>query len=464
MMEDYLQTEWPDLKVWFTSITEQWATIAINGPQAREILAPLVEGIDLSNAAFPHMSVREGRICGVPTRLARVSFTGELGFEVNVPADLRPRACWRRSGPRAQKRRRLRLRPRGAARAARREGLHHRRPGDRRHGDARRSSAWADGRRCRSRISSASARCARPTCKRPAASSSSACSPDDPHASLEEGAQIVADASAAGGNAGARPCHVVLYEPDARPLVRAGAGRGRPRAARARRFIATTRDGATPSKVVEPVFYDKEGSALTPDAMTHSRAPLGPRRPRAARQRRGQGGCSALRDALDPARRRRMSRRRVGAAFGVAAADAAAARGERRARAPRCGSGPDEWLLIAEDAEPGIGAQARGGAGGRSSRARRRLASADVRSTSAAPARRGCSTPASRSTSTFAAFPVGMVARTLLIKAEIVLWRREAERFRVEIGARSRPMSRPSSRARRAIRNCADALTPGSGA
>ena len=87
VMEDYLQTEWPDLKVRFTSITEQWATIAINGPLAREILAPLVEGIDLSHAAFPHLSVREGRICGVPTRLARVSFTGELGFEVNVPAD-----------------------------------------------------------------------------------------------------------------------------------------------------------------------------------------------------------------------------------------------------------------------------------------------------------------------------------------------------------------------------------------
>jgi sarcosine oxidase subunit alpha len=86
-MEDYLQTEWTDLRVRFTSITEAWATIAINGPLAREVIAPLVEGIDLSGAAFPHLSVREGRICGVPTRLARVSFTGELGFEVNVPSD-----------------------------------------------------------------------------------------------------------------------------------------------------------------------------------------------------------------------------------------------------------------------------------------------------------------------------------------------------------------------------------------
>ena len=92
-MEDFLQTEWPDLKVWFTSTTEQWATIAINGPRAREMLTPLVEGIDLSAAAMPHMSMRLGHICGVPTRLARVSFTGEMGFEVNVPADY-GRAVW----------------------------------------------------------------------------------------------------------------------------------------------------------------------------------------------------------------------------------------------------------------------------------------------------------------------------------------------------------------------------------
>ncbi|WP_158814458.1 sarcosine oxidase subunit alpha family protein [Methylocapsa sp. S129] len=93
LMEDFAQTEWPDLKVWFTSTTEQWATIAINGPRARQMLEPLVEGIDISAAAMPHLSMREGHICGVPTRLARVSFTGELGFEVNVPADY-GRAIW----------------------------------------------------------------------------------------------------------------------------------------------------------------------------------------------------------------------------------------------------------------------------------------------------------------------------------------------------------------------------------
>ena len=93
-MEDYLQTEFPHLKVWLTSTTEQWAVIAVQGPKAREIIAPLVEGIDLSPDAFPHMSVAEGKICGVPTRLFRVSFTGELGFEVNVPADY-GQAVWK---------------------------------------------------------------------------------------------------------------------------------------------------------------------------------------------------------------------------------------------------------------------------------------------------------------------------------------------------------------------------------
>jgi sarcosine oxidase subunit alpha len=95
MMEDYLQTEWPDLNVWLTSTTEQYAVIALQGPNARRLLEPLIEGIDLSAEAFPHMAIREGTICGVPTRLFRVSFTGELGFEINVPTAY-GRALWER--------------------------------------------------------------------------------------------------------------------------------------------------------------------------------------------------------------------------------------------------------------------------------------------------------------------------------------------------------------------------------
>ena len=92
LMEDYLQTEWSELSVWLTSTTEQWAVIAVQGPNARRVLADLVN-IDIAAAAMPHMSAASGRICDVPMRLFRVSFTGELGFEVNVPADFGP-AVW----------------------------------------------------------------------------------------------------------------------------------------------------------------------------------------------------------------------------------------------------------------------------------------------------------------------------------------------------------------------------------
>jgi len=87
MMEDYRQTEWTDLDVWLTSTTEQWAVIAVQGPRARELLAPLVDGLNISAAALPHMAVVHGTLRGIPVMLFRVSFTGELGFEVNVPAD-----------------------------------------------------------------------------------------------------------------------------------------------------------------------------------------------------------------------------------------------------------------------------------------------------------------------------------------------------------------------------------------
>jgi len=86
MFEDYLQTEWPDLNVWLTSTTEQWSAVAVQGPNAAKVLAPLVKGIELTDEAFPHMSCVECEVAGFPARLFRISFTGELGFEINVPA------------------------------------------------------------------------------------------------------------------------------------------------------------------------------------------------------------------------------------------------------------------------------------------------------------------------------------------------------------------------------------------
>jgi sarcosine oxidase subunit alpha len=85
-LEEWLQTEWPALRVWATSVTEQWATLAINGPRAREVVAALETDVDLDPEAFGFMSLREGDVAGVPARIARVSFSGELAYELNVPA------------------------------------------------------------------------------------------------------------------------------------------------------------------------------------------------------------------------------------------------------------------------------------------------------------------------------------------------------------------------------------------
>jgi sarcosine oxidase subunit alpha len=85
-LEEWLQTEWPELKVYCTSATEQWATIAVSGPDSRRLIAELAPDIDVGPEAFPHMSMREGRVRGAPARVFRISFTGELGFEIQVPA------------------------------------------------------------------------------------------------------------------------------------------------------------------------------------------------------------------------------------------------------------------------------------------------------------------------------------------------------------------------------------------
>jgi sarcosine oxidase subunit alpha len=85
-LEEWLQTEWPNLKVYCNSMTEHWATIAVVGPLSRKLLAQLTHDIDLSNEAFPHMSCRSGTVADIPARVFRISFTGELSYEINVPA------------------------------------------------------------------------------------------------------------------------------------------------------------------------------------------------------------------------------------------------------------------------------------------------------------------------------------------------------------------------------------------
>ena len=86
-LERWLQTEWPDLEVYLTSVTDHWATVSINGPRARRVLEKLCGDVDLSDDAFPFMSVRAGTVAGIPARIFRISFAGELSFEVNVDAN-----------------------------------------------------------------------------------------------------------------------------------------------------------------------------------------------------------------------------------------------------------------------------------------------------------------------------------------------------------------------------------------
>ena len=85
-MEQYHQIEWPELDVVFCSVTEQWTGIAVAGPNSRKLLEQVID-IDIRNEAFPFMSVGECMMNNIPARLFRISFSGELAYEINVPAD-----------------------------------------------------------------------------------------------------------------------------------------------------------------------------------------------------------------------------------------------------------------------------------------------------------------------------------------------------------------------------------------
>ncbi|WP_200307864.1 sarcosine oxidase subunit alpha family protein [Streptomyces adelaidensis] len=86
-LEEWLQTEWPELDVHCTSVTEQWATIAVVGPRSRQVVAQLAPDVDLSAEAFPFMAFRETTLAsGIPARICRISFSGELAYEINVSA------------------------------------------------------------------------------------------------------------------------------------------------------------------------------------------------------------------------------------------------------------------------------------------------------------------------------------------------------------------------------------------
>ncbi|MFD0032875.1 sarcosine oxidase subunit alpha family protein [Streptomyces sp. NPDC127172] len=93
-LEEWLQTEWPELDVHCTSVTEQWATVAVVGPKSRDVIAKLAPELDVSAEAFPFMAFRETTLAsGIPARVCRISFSGELAFEINV-SSWYGRAVW----------------------------------------------------------------------------------------------------------------------------------------------------------------------------------------------------------------------------------------------------------------------------------------------------------------------------------------------------------------------------------
>ena len=85
-LEFCAQALWPELHVHLTSVSDQWGGLALAGPRSREVLAAAVDGADVSNDALPFMGSMQARIAGVEVRVFRITFSGELGFEVHMPA------------------------------------------------------------------------------------------------------------------------------------------------------------------------------------------------------------------------------------------------------------------------------------------------------------------------------------------------------------------------------------------
>jgi sarcosine oxidase, subunit alpha len=86
-LEEWHQREWPELRVVVVPVTDQWATVALTGRHSRSILAALKPDCDVSNGNFPHLGFRATKLLGETARIYRVSFSGELTYEINVPAD-----------------------------------------------------------------------------------------------------------------------------------------------------------------------------------------------------------------------------------------------------------------------------------------------------------------------------------------------------------------------------------------
>lgn len=86
-LEYYVQTVWPELHVHLTSVSDQWAGAAVAGPRSRDLLTLACDGADLSNEALPFMGFLETTVAGAPVRIFRMTFSGELAYEVHTPSN-----------------------------------------------------------------------------------------------------------------------------------------------------------------------------------------------------------------------------------------------------------------------------------------------------------------------------------------------------------------------------------------
>lgn len=256
-LERWLQTEWPDMKVYLTSVSEHWATIAVAGPESRSVLQSLCTDIDFSNAAFPFMSYRAGTVAAIPARVMRISFSGELAYEINVPANF-ARHAWEavmRAGAPYD------ITPYGT------EAMHVLRAekgyvivGQDTDGsvtpiDLGMAGMVAASKDCLGKRSLARADTARSDRKQLVGLLT-----DDPHAVLPEGGQIVEDANASPpvpmlGHVTSSYYSAALGRSIALALVKDG------RARHAQRVFIPLEDGRSISAVIgASVFYDAEGS------------------------------------------------------------------------------------------------------------------------------------------------------------------------------------------------------------
>jgi sarcosine oxidase subunit alpha len=417
-MEDYLQTEFSGMRAWLTSITEQWAVIAVQGPAATDCLAPFIPDLDL--AAMPHMSVRETHIGDIPIRLFRVSFTGESGFEINLPPGQAQRV-W-------DTLRQKNVIPYGT------DAMHLLRaekgyiivgqetdgtvtPGDVGLGWTIGGNDFV-GRRSLSL----------PDLRRPDRKQLVGLLTDDPGIMLEEGAQVTTDESI--GHVTSAYRSPTLNRTFALALVAGG-----------RSLIGAKRqirmpNGTIDVTITEPVFYDKPATRLrprpTPRPAGESLLPATGQPVPIAR------ACEAVQlTALAPTTR--LSIRAgstvgtaIGLALGVLLPTVPCRSVIARDRAALW-LGPDEWLIVAPETASDLAAQAAKAAGGHP------VSIVDVSHRSktleiTGPRAAWCLNAFCALDLDARAFPVGMCTRTLLGKAEIVLWRIAPEVFHLDVG------------------------------